>query len=190
VKPTLRRGIAVAAVLLAAPAVASCGFDEPTDQVYNPTVGVNDRSGSIDVLHALVVSGSDGSGTFIAGLANNDNEQEDRLTNVAGDGEERLTVTGGGPVDIPAGGFVQLADEGGVPMEGERLAPGNFVDVTLSFERGESVTLRVPVLAQRGDYADIGESATPTIEPGGEPTGEPTEGATDEDEDLGVGSDH
>lgn len=152
----LRRGLVAAAALLVVPALASCGFDKPTDRVYTPSVGVNERSGTVDVLHALVVSGEDGSGTFIAGLANNDTDEADRLTNLAGD-DGAVAVTGGGPVKIPAGGFVQLADEGGVPLEGEALRPGAFVTLTLTFERGESVTVEVPVVDRRGDYEDVGE---------------------------------
>lgn len=145
-------------MLLAAPALASCGFDKPTDRVYTPSVGVNERSGTVDVLHALIVSGEDGAGTFIAGLANNDTSAADRLTNVTGAGDDSsVTVTGGGTVEIPAGGFTQLADEGGVPLEGEALRPGAFVSLTLSFERGESVTVEVPVVDRRGDYEDIGQ---------------------------------
>ena len=149
---TLRRSMAAAAVLLAAPALASCGFNKPTDRVYTPSVGVNERSGSVDVLHALIVSESDGSGTMIAGLANNDTDESDTFTNLTGPG---VSTTGGGPVEIPAGGFVQLADEGGVPLEGDAIRAGTFVELTLSFERGESVTLEVPVVDRRGDYADI-----------------------------------
>lgn len=159
---TLRRSVAAAAVLLGAPALASCGFAKPTDRVYTPTVGVNERSGSVDVLHALIVSGGDGSGTVIAGLANNDLAEADTLAGIAGVG---VTVTGGGPVEIPAGGFVQLADAGGVPVQGEAIAVGTFVELTFTFEHGRSVTLEVPVLDQRGDYEDIESSqgkATPT----------------------------
>lgn len=158
----LRRALTAAAVLLAVPALSSCGFDKPTDQVYTPGVGVNERSGSVDVLHALVVSGTDGEGTFVAGLANNDTSEGDQLTGIAGAGDDAaITVTGGGPVEIPAGGFAQLADDGGVPVEGERIAPGNFVTLTLTFERGESVTVEVPVVDRRGDYEDIGSETTP-----------------------------
>jgi len=58
----LRRSVAVAALVIT-PLMTSCGFNQPTDRVYTPSVGVNDRSGQVDVLHALVVSGADGSGT-------------------------------------------------------------------------------------------------------------------------------
>ena len=45
-------------------------------------------------------------------------------------------------------------------LEGERIAPGNFVTLTLTFERGESVTVEVPVVDRRGDYEDIGPETT------------------------------
>ena len=75
----VRRSIAVAAAVVAAPVMSSCGvnFDAQTDQVYNPAVGVNDRSGSVDVLNALIVSKAPGSGTVVATLVNNDEERAD-----------------------------------------------------------------------------------------------------------------
>jgi hypothetical protein len=155
VNVTLRRSIAVAAVLLA-PLLSSCGFDEPTDLVYNPGVGVNDRSGSVDVLHALIVSGSDGSGTVVAGLANNDQAQGDSLTRIAGSGEDSdVSVTLDKPIEIKPEGFVQLADEGPIAAEGEAIKPGTFVELTFSFEQGQNVTVQVPVVSHSGDFADV-----------------------------------
>lgn len=172
---TLRRKLVVAAVVLASPLVASCGFDVATDQVYTPAEGVNDRSGSVDVLNALVVSGAHGSGTVIAGLANNDTARADALTTVSG--SMGTQVTPGAPVDIPGGGFVQLADEAPVTIEGKEITAGRFVTVTFEFKRAQSVTLEVPVVAHRGDFADVQvpSSETPTTT-----TPEaPTEGATE-----------
>lgn len=157
VKRPLRRNLVAAVVLLLAPALSSCGFDKPTDRVYTPSVGVNERSISVDVLHALVVSGTDGTGTLIAGLSNGDQAEADTLSNITPGGEAAFSVTGGGPVEVPAGGFVQLADDGGVPLEGDAITAGAFVAVTFTFERAGSVTLEVPVVDQRGDYEDIGE---------------------------------
>ena len=151
---TLRRSIAAAVLLV--PVLASCGFNEPTDRVYTPGVGVNERSGTVDVLHALVVSGADGSGTVIAGLSNNDQEEGDALTRNSGSGEDSgLTVTLDGPVEIDRGASVQLVDETEAAVEGESITPGAFVQLTFDFERGESVTVEVPVVARRGDYAEI-----------------------------------
>ena len=45
----VRRCIAAATVLVAAPVLSSCGvsFGAQTDQVYNPSAGVADRDGSV-----------------------------------------------------------------------------------------------------------------------------------------------
>ena len=156
VNVTLRRSIAVAALVLA-PMLSSCGFDQPTDRVYNPGVGVNDRSGTVDVLHALVVSGQDGTGTLVAGLVNNDEQRGDSLTGVAGSGEDSgVTATIPAPIDIKPAGAVQLADEKTpIAVKGKAITSGSFVTLTFTFSHGESVTLDVPVVAHRGDFADV-----------------------------------
>ena len=154
---TTRRRIAACAVALAVPALASCaGSPEQTDLAYTPGAGVNDRTGSVDVLHALVVSDSDGSGTVVAALVNNDDENDDGLAQVAGAGEdESVQAQSTATTPVEAGGAVQLADEGNVLVTGEQIQPGRFVNLTFSFERGESVTMMVPVVSRTGDYADV-----------------------------------
>ena len=155
----VRRSIAAAVVVLAVPVLSSCGvsFGAQTDQVYNPSVGVDDQSGSVDVLNALIVSGTDGSGTVVASLANNDDQNDDSLTEVAGAGkDDGLDVTVGGDTAIPASGLLNLADDGGISARGERVEPGNFVSITFSFERAQAVTLDVPVVsADDPTYEDI-----------------------------------
>ena len=163
---TLRRSLAAAAVVLTAPALASCGFNYPTDQVYTPSVGVNDRDGDVDVLHALVVSGAEGSGTVVAALVNNQQE-DDALTEIAGSGPDAsVTVSSAGSVEVPGTELVQLAEEE-IGVEGESIAPGQFVELTFSFQNAESVTVEVPVVARRGDYAEI---PVPSEEPTAEET--------------------
>ena len=155
----VRRCIAAATVLVAAPVLSSCGvsFGAPTDQVYNPSVGVDDRDGSVDILNALIVSGSDGSGTLVASLVDNDQVNADALTGVAGAGEdEALTAKVAGDAEIPAGGLLNLATEGDVTVRGKRVVPGNFVKITFSFDRAGSVTMDVPVVtSDNPDYADV-----------------------------------
>jgi hypothetical protein len=155
----VRRSIAVAAALVAATVMSSCGvnFDAQTDQVYNPAVGVNDRDGSVDVLNALVVSGSAGSGTVVATLVNNDQEKDDSVRGIAGAGQDSsLAVQVGGPKAIPAGGLLNLAEQGKVTVRGEQVLPGNFVEITFSFDRGEAVTVNAPVVSSDNpDYADV-----------------------------------
>lgn len=151
---TLRRSVAAAAVVLL-PLLTSCGFDKPTDRVYNPGVGVNDRSGAVDVLHALVVADGEGSGTVVAGLVNTDSTEADQLTQVAGSGaDSSVSVSMSSPVEIPADSLVQIADKG-VDAQGKAIEAGSFVELTFSFENAESVTLQVPVVAPRGDFADV-----------------------------------
>lgn len=167
-KPTLRRTAAVAALALA-PVLSSCATDA-TDVIYNPGVGVNERSGTVDVLNALVVSGAPGSGSLVATLANSDLAEQDALRQVAGAGEDTgISVDLGAPIDVSAGGSVSVSDEAEVSVEGDAVEPGAFVTLQFTFERGETVTLDVPVVARRGPYADI---PVPSVAP---TTAAPTE---------------
>lgn len=155
VNVTLRRSIAAAAVVLAAPVLASCGFDYQTDQIYTPSEGVIDRSGNVDVLNALIVSGQDGSGTLVAGLVNNQLDGSDTLAEVSG-AEEDLTISvEGGPVEIPADGLVQLADEGDITVSGDQIQPGRFITLKFTFENSRSVTLDVPVHSAEPPYDEV-----------------------------------
>jgi hypothetical protein len=155
----VRRSIAVAAALLAAPLTASCGvnFDAQTDQPYNPAVGVNDRSGSVDVLNALVVSGTAGSGTVVATLVNNDQQRNDTLRTIGGAGvDSSLTVKVTGNKTIPADGVLNLGKTGQATAQGKAISPGKFVRITFSFDRGQAITVDVPVVsAKNPDYANI-----------------------------------
>ncbi len=167
-KPNLRR-TAVAAALVLAPVLSSCAADA-TNVIYNPGVGVNERSGTVDVLNALIVSGAPGSGSLVATLTNGDLAEEDALSQVAGAGEDTgVTVDLGSPVDVGAGGSVSVSDEEEVSVEGEAVEPGAFVTLQFTFERGETVTVDVPVVARRGPYADI---PVPSVAP---TTAAPTE---------------
>jgi hypothetical protein len=148
-RPTQRR-VAIAALLLA-PALTACGFSQQTDQVYQPAVGVNDRSGQIDILNALIVSGEDGSGTFAGTLVNKNTTEADTLDSVTGPG---ITASRRS-VEIPAGGNALLADTGRVTVTGDGIAPGKFVELTLAFASGQSTTVKVPVVAAEGDYAEV-----------------------------------
>lgn len=152
---TLRRTIAAAAVLLTAPALSACGFNEPTDQIYTPAVGVNERGGSVDVLNAVIVSGADGSGTLVTSLVNNDPENDDALVEVVGSGNDGNITVQGGSIDIPAGELVRVAEEGDITFEGEQVQAGFFVELTFRFEQAESVTLKAPVVEREGPYAEI-----------------------------------
>ena len=174
---THSKALAVASALLALPALSSCAvsFGAQTDQVYTPADGENYREGTVDVLNALIVSESPGSGRLIAGLANSGTE-DDELTGVRGVGETQDVTFSlvGGETAIPASGLLQLADEDAahVTVSGspETVRAGGFVRLAFSFRNGEEAELNVPVL-EPGEYYDdveLGEvSESPTATPEG-----------------------
>jgi len=156
---TVRRSIAAAAVLLTAPVLSSCGvnFGAQTDQPYNPAVGVDNRDGSVDVLNALIVSGTNGSGTVVATLVNNDQQQKDTLSGVTGQGKDKnVQVKVSGPTEITPDGLLNLATKGGISATGKRIVPGNFVTLQFTFQNGDAVTVDAPVVSQSNpDYSDV-----------------------------------
>jgi hypothetical protein len=155
----VRRRLASAVLVLAAPTLAGCSlnFGAQTDQPYNPSAGVDDRSGSVDVLNALVVSGTDGSGTVIATLVNNDQAKADALKGVSGAGKDAsLQVTPGGSTDIPAAGLLDLAKDGRTFVRGQSVRAGYDVSLTFTFDQGQAVTMEVPVVpSSNPDYGSV-----------------------------------
>jgi hypothetical protein len=171
-----------AALLRAVPALSSCSstnFDAQTDQYYTPTDGENNREGTVDVIHALIVSEEPGSGRLVAALSNGDTENDDELAGVRGVGESEGVQFSlvEGETTIPAGGTLQLADDGsavvGASGDPELLAPGKYVRLSIAFANGEEAELNVPVMEPGTDYTDIeipesaGSGATEPTEPTG-----------------------
>jgi len=152
IRPT-RRSLAfvLATVALAAPGLTGCGFDAATERPYTPATGANDVSGVVDVLGAVVVSSASGSGTFVSTLANNDQQESQTFSTLTG---AELTVSEFDPIEIPRGGAVDLADDGGVQISGD-FAAGNFVSLDIGFDSGERVTMQVPVVPNSGTYEGL-----------------------------------
>jgi hypothetical protein len=161
-----RRRPRLAAVFLVilVPVLGACGFNYQTDQVYQPSVGVNNREGTVDVLGAVVVSGTEGDGTFVATLVNKDQDKSETLT--AMKGSDGLEVTLVKPIEVPAGGFVNLANMGAASVHGHAVQAGGFARLTLEFDSGQSTEVNAPVVAPEGQYSEIApaipsSSATP-----------------------------
>ncbi len=154
----VRRRLASLAVLLLVPALGACNYQ--TDQIYQPAVGVNDRDGTVDVLGAVVVSSTDGRGTFVASLVNGDLEEPDTLTTIAAADEGAAEIQLAAPIEIRPEGLVNLADSGAVSLVGEQVAPGAFIRLVLTFESGQETSVNVPVVDRAEEFADI-EPATP-----------------------------
>lgn len=142
----------VRSLLAAVPLVllAACGFEVQTDQVYQPSEGVIDRSGDVAILNALIVSGEDGVGALVATLVNT-GEDADALTAVASD-EAQTGVT---EVPLPSNTHVDLAPTGAVAIMGDNVKAGFWVRATLQFANGQQVELNLPVVAADGDFANV-----------------------------------
>jgi len=170
----IRRHLAIAlgAVALCLPGLSACGFDLATDRPYTPAVGVESVEGSVDVLGAVIVSTEPGAGTFIASLANNDQTAPATFEAFETGAEVDVEAAAFTPVEIPAGGLVNLALDGVVPVTGEFEA-GNFVAVVLRFGTGERAAMEIPVVPNSGEYAGLdGEAPVPT-ESSGSPESTP-----------------
>jgi hypothetical protein len=142
---------AAAALALAAP-LTSCGFDYATERDYTPAGGSNNREGVVDLLSAVVVSGTEGSGTFVASLSNNDDSEEQSLTGISGGEGAAIEAAEFEPVTVPADGLVNLAEPpAGIVLTGEFTA-GDFVPLTVDFGNGERISLNVPVVANDTGY--------------------------------------
>ena len=146
---------AAAVIALAAP-MTSCGFDYATERTYTPAGGANNREGVVDVLSAVVVSGAEGSGTFVATLSNNDGVEEQSLTGISGgdDGADGATVEPAEfeAITVPANGLVNLAEPpADIVLTGDFTA-GNVVPLSFDFGNGESVSLNVPVVSNDFGY--------------------------------------
>ncbi len=127
----------------------------------------------MDVLGAVIVASEDGAGTFIASFANNDNEEPVTVEGVEGIATQATQLEAGEatPVEVPRGGLVNLADEGGMEVTGD-FTIGDFVTVALPLSTGERVQVEVPVVTNCGYYEGLdGESDPEQCETGHE-TGE------------------
>ena len=147
-----RRTIATTATaVLALVALSSCGFDYATERDYTPAGGANARDGSVDVLSAVVVSAEDGSGTFVASLANNDLDEGQTFTALAG-GDGNTVSADFEPVEIGPGGFVNLAEPPAEIVVTGDFGAGDFVPLSVDFGNGERVAVEVPVVPDDSGY--------------------------------------
>lgn len=157
----LRRSFALtmAAVTLATVGLSSCGFDYATDRAYTPAEGVSNRDGEVKVLSAVVVASQAGSGTFIASLANGSQDQDISMTDVTLT-DDTATPPTFEPVVIKHGALVNLADPAAdIKLTGD-FKPGDFVNVSVKFDNGETADLKVNVVTNSGYYSDLDGPAT------------------------------
>ncbi|MPZ97468.1 MAG: hypothetical protein GEU96_21765 [Propionibacteriales bacterium] len=160
----LRRSVVVVAAAAALPVLSACAsnFGSPVLQPYTPSVGVNDRDTDIDALDVFIVANESGAGTLVGAIVNQADEEDSLVGVTVTEKDAEITVAiAGDSAELPAGELVQLADEPSVSLTGDALTPGAFVEVSLDFQNGDTITFEVPVVANDGHYADV-EVAEPT----------------------------
>ncbi|WP_155993127.1 hypothetical protein [Nocardioides sp. URHA0020] len=161
---TARLLAAAGALLLAAPVLSSCGFDYATDRVYTPGTGTNDQDTKVDVLGSVVVSAEEGSGTLVTTFANNKAKEPEKVTAIAGAGDDAaLKVEGFTPIELAPGGYVNLADaDTPVTITGD-FGAGDFLTLEFTFGDGSTTRLDIPAVADCYEYSGLDKSAeTPT----------------------------
>ena len=155
-----RRTLALgAAGIVATATLTACGFNYPTDRISNITPGVDYRDGSVDILNAVVVSKQPNSGTFVATFVNGSTTETITLQSVTGD-NTAVTSTQATPFALPPGSLRNLAIEGGIPVQGT-FSPGQFVNLTFSFDDGETANLSVPVVLDNEQWTGL-DTFTPS----------------------------
>jgi len=192
----LPRKLAVAGGLLAlaVPALSSCGFDYATDrpnEILHGGTSLNAEGPRVNA--ARIVSGSEGTGTFIATFTVN--PQDDTAAGAeknpafvglqtAPGAEDTVQAPGNLSVEIGSTGSLNLADpaEGGIPVTGD-FVPGDSIPMEISFDDGsEPIRVQVPVVTQCGPYADVvarGQGGRSQGQGGsGQASGQASEGAS------------
>ena len=162
----MRRSLALTAgaLMLAVPTLSSCGFNYATDEIYTASAGTDVRTSAVDVLNAVIVSDKDNTGAFVATFSNNNKTTADKVTGLAGAGDDTdLSAIDLKPIDVAPGSYVNLADgDQRVTVTGSFTA-GDVVMVTIDFANAESVTFGVPVVKAEGPYADLAPNTFTTF---------------------------
>jgi hypothetical protein len=155
-----RRALALgAAGIVASATLTACGFDYPTDRINNLTVGTDYRDGTVDILNAVVVAKQADSGTFIATFVNGDNTNSVALQTVTGD-NTAISNAQATPFTLAPNTLRNLALDGGIPVSGT-FSLGDFVNLTFTFDDGETANLSVPVVANDEQWTGL-DTSTPS----------------------------
>ncbi|WP_310962268.1 copper chaperone PCu(A)C [Nocardioides terrisoli] len=166
-KSHLRRRLAGPALLLLIPLTAACGFGAQTDQVYQAAAGSNNRSGEVDILNAVVVSKTPGTGTFAGTLVNKNQTQADQLVSVS-DAVSNKTIK------IPPAGAVNLATSGKIRLSDPSIKAGGYVELTLQFASGQTTKINTPVFSNTAYFAKVPVGPLPTKSPSKSPSNGPS----------------
>ncbi|MBF4765470.1 hypothetical protein ISU07_20250 [Nocardioides islandensis] len=146
-----RIALSLGALILAVPGVASCGFNYATDRENTISNGTSDKSGTVDVLNAVIVSQDDGSGTFIATLSNNSATETIHMSSLDFGSNSTTQVAAFDPIEVKPHAVVNLTNGQGIKVSGDFKA-GDFLSLTVGFDNGESADMKVHVVVADDEY--------------------------------------
>ncbi|HJR90746.1 MAG TPA: hypothetical protein VJ782_11375 [Aeromicrobium sp.] len=138
---------------------AGTGQDAQTNAQYQPGIGANVRTGSIQLYNALAVDNGDGTATFSAAILNRGTTPA-KLTGAsarASDGSDVNATTA--PAIVDAGQMFNTGKAGAVILEDKKLTAGEYVTVKLNFDRGRAVSVEAPVVARNAIYDEVATDA-------------------------------
>jgi hypothetical protein len=156
--PRLRLAAAtlIAATTVALAGCGGTGDNAQTNQQYQAGVGANLRTGQVQLYNTLAVDNGDGTATLSAVVVNTSKEAQ-KL-----DAATATTTAGGDSVDVKAapaivgpGDSFNTGPAATVLFTGGTVKPGDYVTLTMSFDRAGDVTIEAPVVPRTSMYDDV-----------------------------------
>lgn len=154
----LRRRIALlsSALVITAPVLSACGFDRATDRENSTIAGANNRTGSVDVLNATLVTTENGSARLVATFSNNAPKKPATVTGISAASDADVTISGFKPIELePYGMVAPKKSDAEILVEGD-VERGGHVRLIFSFADGTESMVNVPVMAAWEEYKGWG----------------------------------
>jgi hypothetical protein len=158
--PRLR---SAAATLLAATAIAlagcsGTGVGAQTNQQYQAGVGANLRTGEVQLYNALAVENNDGTATLSTVIVNTSEETQklDAASATTSDGTRVDSQIA--PAIVGPGDSFNTGPAATVVFRGGDLKAGDYVTLTLAFDKAGDVTIDLPVVTRTEMYSEVAET--------------------------------
>lgn len=152
-RAAMRTGLVVGLGLVLGAGLSACSATNTitTDRSYQASDGVGVDLGDVTATNLIVLAAEEGAPGTMLGAVSNAGSSDAELT--------FMTPDSGGPVsiDVPAGETVVLGpDDEAVDLEEVPVAPGAYLEVSVSTDQGGTSSVRVPVLdGALPEYADL-----------------------------------
>jgi hypothetical protein len=145
---------------LALTGCSGTGVNAQTNQQYQAGVGANLRTGEVQLYNTLAVDNGDGTATLSAVIVNTSGRTQ-KL-----DSATATTTSGGDPIDLntapaiigPRDSF-NTGPAATVVFTGGTVKPGDYLTLTLTFDKAGDVSIEAPVVPRTETYADVAKNS-------------------------------